>query len=49
MILRTVLVDGEILNPLNIELILQQYFQEIEIMGAFQNVADANFLFKIMQ
>lgn len=46
MILRTVLVDGEILNPLNIELILQQYFQEIEIIGALQNVADANFFIR---
>ena len=43
MILRTVLVDDEILNLKNLELILQRNFQEIEIIGAFQNVADAKF------
>ena len=41
MILKTILVDDEILNLKNLELILHRNFQEIEIIGKFQNVADA--------
>lgn len=45
MILKTILVDDEILNLKNLEVILNNNFQEIEIIGLFQNVVDAkNFI-----
>lgn len=45
MILKTILVDDEILNLKNLEVILNKNFQEIEIIGLFQNVVDAkNFI-----
>lgn len=45
MILKTILVDDEILNLKNLEVILNNNFQEIEINGLFQNVVDAkNFI-----
>ena len=36
--LKTILVDDEILNLKNLEIILNNYFPEIEIVGMFQNV-----------
>lgn len=39
--LKTILVDDEILNLKNLEVILNNNFQEIEIIGMFQSVADA--------
>lgn len=39
--LKTLLVDDEILNLKNLEIILNINFQEIEIIGMFQNVHDA--------
>ena len=43
--LKTILVDDEILNLKNLEVILNNNFQEIEIIGMFQNVIDAkNFI-----
>ncbi len=41
MIIKSVLVDDEILNLKNLEIILNQNFPEIRIMGSFQNVAAA--------
>ena len=43
--LKTILVDDELLNLKNLEVILNNNFQEIEIIGLFQNVLDAkNFI-----
>ena len=43
--LKTILVDDEILNLKNLEVILNNNFQEIEVIGLFQNVVDAkNFI-----
>lgn len=41
MILKTILVDDEILNLKNLEIILTENFPEIEILGLFQTVAAA--------
>ncbi len=41
MMLKTILVDDEFLNLKNLEIILNENFPEIEILGMFQNVADA--------
>jgi len=41
MIVKTILVDDEILNLKNLEIILNANFPEIEVVGLFQNVADA--------
>lgn len=43
--IKTLLVDDEILNLKNLELLLCDYFPEIEILGSFQSVASAkNFI-----
>ncbi|MFM9988618.1 LytR/AlgR family response regulator transcription factor [Flavobacterium sp.] len=39
--LKTILVDDEILNLKNLEIILNENFPEIEILGSFQTVIDA--------
>lgn len=39
--LKTILVDDEILNLKNLEILLNENFKEIEIIGLFQNVEDA--------
>ena len=39
--IKTILVDDEILNLKNLEIILNENFLEIEILGSFQNVLDA--------
>ena len=39
--LKTILVDDEILNLKNLEVILNNNFQEIEIIGLFQNAMEA--------
>lgn len=39
--LKTILVDDEILNLKNLEVLLNNNFQEIEIIGMFQSVSDA--------
>lgn len=39
--IKSVLVDDEILNLKNLEIILNQNFAEIEILGLFQNVSTA--------
>jgi two-component system LytT family response regulator len=39
--LKTILVDDEILNLKNLEIILNENFPEIEILGLFQTVIDA--------
>ncbi len=45
MIIKTLLVDDEILNLKNLEILLIENFPEIEILGKFQNVTDArNFI-----
>nr|WP_315153927.1 LytTR family DNA-binding domain-containing protein [uncultured Flavobacterium sp.] len=41
MVIKTILVDDEILNLKNLEIILNNNFPNIEILGLFQNVADA--------
>lgn len=41
MVIKTILVDDEILNLKNLEIILNANFPEIEIVGLFQNVAAA--------
>ncbi len=41
--IKALLVDDEILNLKNLEIILNENFPEIEILGLFQNVADAKF------
>lgn len=41
MAIKTIIVDDEILNLKNLEIILNENFPEIEILGLFQNVADA--------
>lgn len=41
MILKTILVDDEILNLKNLEIILTENFPEIEILGMFQTVDEA--------
>ena len=41
MIIKTLLVDDEILNLKNLEILLTKNFPEIEILGKFQNVFDA--------
>ena len=46
MTLRTILVDDEILNLKNLEVILKNHFQEIEIIGLFQNAIDAKIFIK---
>lgn len=47
MIIKTLLVDDEILNLKNLEILLIENFPEIEILGKFQNVTDAkNFIEK---
>ena len=47
MIIKTLLVDDEILNLKNLEILLIENFPEIEILGKFQNVIDAkNFIEK---
>ncbi|WP_395058128.1 LytR/AlgR family response regulator transcription factor [Flavobacterium sp.] len=39
--LKTILVDDEILNLKNLEIMLNENFPEIEILGSFQTVIDA--------
>lgn len=39
--IKTILVDDEILNLKNLEIILNENFLEIEILGSFQTVLDA--------
>ena len=39
--IKTIIVDDEILNLKNLEIILNENFLEIEILGSFQNVLDA--------
>ena len=41
MVIKTILVDDEILNLKNLEIILTDHFPEIEILGMFQTVARA--------
>jgi two-component system, LytTR family, response regulator len=41
MVIKTILVDDEILNLKNLEIILNDHFLEIEILGMFQTVAHA--------
>ncbi|WP_310379757.1 LytTR family DNA-binding domain-containing protein [Flavobacterium sp.] len=39
--MRTVIVDDEILNLKNLEIILNENFPQIDVLGMFQNVAEA--------
>ena len=43
--LKTILVDDEILNLKNLEILLNENFKEIEIIGLFQNVEDAKIFY----